>query len=258
MVRLVSLFLLLATLVLTSGCADQISLSNSGLLVASSDTPSTTGSTAKPPFRPFANEVETDIKRRQVIENPTIEQVMQSGPLPEMSLGRSDAPVTMIKYASMTCPYCREFQIKTFPAFKRKYIDTGKVRYILREFPIGFQSGAATIALRCVPAKKYFSLYNKLMRQQRSWVSQQVRREPIYRVAKQVGLSRSKFDACFADKSLSENLNQIKERGRTLGIIGTPNYFINGRLYKRRLTMKDIDKIVTEALAKPAENPDKS
>ena len=81
---------------------------------------------------------------------------MQPGELPEMALGRADAPVTIVQYASMTCPYCRQFQRETFPVLKREYIDTGKVRYILREFPIGHQSGLATIALRCAPPEQVF------------------------------------------------------------------------------------------------------
>ena len=74
-------------------------------------------------------------------------------------------------------------------------------------------------------------------------------REPIFQIVSQVGVTRDEFDACFEDKILSYNLNQIKERGRTLGIIGTPNYFINGRLYKRRLTIRDIRELVNKALA---------
>jgi len=245
--------LLLVPLALMAGCTNTTSLSDSALLGTNLLETSTVTSQSKKPFNPFSDRSGTDIKLREVIENPTIEQVMQPGPLPEMSLGRANAPVTIIKYASMTCPYCREFQTKTFPALKREFIETGKVLYILREFPIGFQSGAATIALRCAPPEKYFTLYDKLMRQQRRWVSQQVRREPIFQVAKQVGLSRAKFDACFADKSLSESLNQIKERGRTLGIIGTPNYFINGQIHKRRLTIRDIRSLVRKALTKPKE-----
>ena len=92
------------------------------------------------------------VGRREVIENPSIAEIMKPGELPEMALGRKDAPVTIVQYASMTCPYCRQFQIETFPVLKREYIDTGKVRYVLRaEFPIGKQSGLATIALRCAP-----------------------------------------------------------------------------------------------------------
>jgi protein-disulfide isomerase len=124
-----------------------------------------------PGYNPFNEQPASAVGRREVIENPSIAEIMQPGELPEMALGRADAPVTIVQYASMTCPYCRQFQRETFPALKREYIDTGKVRYVLREFPIGHQSGLATIALRCAPADKYFVLYDKLMAQQPSWVS---------------------------------------------------------------------------------------
>jgi protein-disulfide isomerase len=243
---------------LTGGCAGQTTLGNAGVLSAEPASGAVQAATSPAPFNPFSDGSATEIKRRHVIENPTTAQVMQPGPLPEMSLGRADAPVTIIKYASMTCPYCRQFQTETFPILKREYIDTGKVRYILREFPIGFQSGAATIALRCAPEDKYFEVYDKLMRQQKRWVSQEVRRDPIFQVVRQVGMTRARFDECFADKALSESLNQVKERGRTLGVIGTPNYFVDGRLYKRRLTTKDIHKLVGEALAKPGRTANNS
>lgn len=208
--------------------------------------------TTKTTFNPFQDETtSTTSGRRQVIAHPTIEQVMKVGALPEMSMGRADAPVTIIKYASLTCPYCRQFQLETFPALKREFIDTGKVRFIIREFPIGFQSGAATVALRCAPASKYFELYAKFLSQQSRWVSQEVRHDPIFAVARQVGLSRQKFDACYADKALVENLKWVKDRGRTLGVIGTPNFFVNGKLYKRVLTMNDIRGLITQELARP-------
>ena len=178
---------------------------------------------------------------------------MTPGPLPEMALGKPNAPVTIVQYASLTCPHCKAFHATTFPQFKREYIDTGKVRYILREFPIGMQSGNATIALRCAPAGKYFELYGKFMEQQSSWVSQEVRLDPIFAVAKQVGLTRAQFDACYQNQGLIEALKAIKDRGRTLGIIGTPNFFIGNKLVKKELTIADIraevDPLLTGAVA---------
>ena len=196
------------------------------------------------PFNPFSQDSDSTSRKREVIENPTIAQVMQAGALPERALGRLDAPVTVIKYASMTCPYCRQFHRKTFPQLKKRYIDTGKLRFILREFPIGFQSGAATIALRCVPEDKYFAVYGALMERQSEWISQAVRREPIWNIVRKFGLKRATFNACYEDKALIANLNAVKERGRTLGVIGTPNFFVNGKLYKRVLTITDFDQII--------------
>jgi protein-disulfide isomerase len=202
-------------------------------------------------YNPFSETPTTQSAgRREVIESPSIAEIMRAGPLPEMALGRKDAPVTLVQYASMTCPYCRQFQIETFPVLKREYIDTGKVRYVLRaEFPIGKQSGLATIALRCAPPDKYFALYDKLMRQQAAWVSQEVRPDPIFKVAQQVGMTRAQFDSCRENRGMIDALNGIKERGRTLGIIGTPNFFVEGKLVKSVIGIKDIREMVDPILA---------
>ncbi len=203
-----------------------------------------------PAFNPFSDQATSTAGGRQVMQNPSIEEIMKTGELPEMALGRKDAPVTIVQYASMTCPHCRKFQAEAFPVLKREYIDTGKVRYVLRaEFPIGKQSGLATIALRCAPPDKYFVLYDKLMAQQASWVSQEVRADPIFKVAQQVGMTRAQFDSCRENRGMINALNWIKERGRTLGIIGTPNFFIQGKLVKSTIGIKEIREMVDPILA---------
>jgi protein-disulfide isomerase len=239
---------LLALLAILGGCAgDTSSLTSAagadGGAVAASATPDA-------PFDPFSDRPPSEIGRREVIANPSIEEIMKPGDLPEMALGRPDAPVTIVQYASMTCPYCRKFQVEAFPVLKREYIDTGKVRYVLRaEFPIGKQSGLATIALRCAPPQKYFELYEKLMLQQASWVSQEVRPDPILKVAAQVGMTRAQFDSCRENRGMIRALNAIKERGRTLGIIGTPNFFIQGKLVKSVIGIREIREMVDPILA---------
>lgn len=202
-----------------------------------------------PGYDPFNERPATAVGRREVIASPSVAEIMQPGELPEMALGRSEAPVTIIKYASMTCPYCRQFQRETLPVLKREYIDTGKVRFIIREFPIGHQSGLATIALRCAPADKYFVLYDKLMAQQPTWVSQEVRPDPIFKVAAQVGMTRAQFDSCRQNRGMIAALNRVKERGRTLGVIGTPNFFVAGKLVKSVIGIKEIREMVDPILA---------
>jgi protein-disulfide isomerase len=201
-------------------------------------------------FSPFSDTPASDLGRREVLQNPSLEEILKPGELPEMALGRKDAPVTIVQYASMTCPICRRFLNETFPTLKREYIDTGKVRFILRaEFPIGRQSGLATIALRCAPPEKYFALYEKLMTQHASWVSQEVRPDPIFKVAAQVGMTRAQFDSCRENRGMIAAINGIKERGRTLGIIGTPNFFVDGKLVKSFLSVAELRAMVDPALA---------
>ncbi len=253
---------LVAHAALLAGCAGEGSLP-SGDFSADSGSPGQSSAAAYPGtagqsaasdsagFNPYAERPDKPPGGRQVIKNPTIAEIMQTGALKEMSFGRPDAPVTIIKYASLTCPYCRQFQRETYPKLKRAYIDTGKVRFIIREFPIGKTSGAATIALRCAKPSKRLVLYSKFLEQQKKWVSQEVRLDAIYGVASQVGMTRQQFDACRENQAMIGGLKWVKDRGRTLGVIGTPNFFVQGKLVKRVLTMKEIREMVEPLLAAP-------
>ncbi len=156
--------------------------------------PGSSASADKAGFNPFSQESETSFGQREVMKDPPVAEVMKAGELPEMSWGRADAPVTIIKYASLTCPFCKRFQVETYPQLKRDYIDTGKVRFIIREFPIGKASGTATVALRCAKPEKYLALYEKYLAQQTAWVAQEVKTDAIFGVASQVGMTRAEFE----------------------------------------------------------------
>ena len=201
-------------------------------------------------FSPFQDMSATPVGGREVITNPTLAEVLApvSG-LPEMAFGRADAPVTIVQYASLTCPHCKRFHAEVFPTLKREYIDTGRVRYILRDFPIGRTSGQASVALRCAVPDKYLDLYAKFLAQQSSWVSQEVKLDPIYAVAAQSGLSRADFDACRTNVALVESIKAIKDRGRKLGIIGTPNFFIENKLVKKALDMAELRAMIDPLLS---------
>lgn len=198
---------------------------------------------------PFADQPAAATGGREVIEKPSREDVMLTGTLPEMSWGRADAPVTFVKYASLTCPHCRKFHAEVFPELKRTYIDTGKVRFVLREFPIGKTSGTATIALRCAKPERYLELYGKFLSQQASWVSQEVRLDPIFSIARQVGMTRAEFDACLKNQGMIDGLKWVKDRGRKLGVIGTPNFFVQERLIKSTLGWAELKALIDASLA---------
>ena len=211
--------------------------------------PGSSASADKAGFNPFSQESETSFGQREVMKDPPVAEVMKAGELPEMSWGRADAPVTIIKYASLTCPFCKRFQVETYPQLKRDYIDTGKVRFIIREFPIGKASGTATVALRCAKPEKYLALYEKYLAQQTAWVAQEVKTDAIFCVSSQGGMTRAALDSCLPNRGMIAALNWVKERGRTLGVIGTPNFFVNGRLVKSVVGMKEIREMVDPILA---------
>jgi protein-disulfide isomerase len=178
---------------------------------------------------------------------PPQTELMAPGPLGERVMGKSTAPVTVIEYVSLTCPHCAQFQKELFPRMKKEFIDTGKVRYIVREFPIGRTAGTAAIVNRCAPEDKYFFLLNQFLTRQPEWVSQEVRPEAIYAVAKASGMSRETFDKCLSNQPIIDGLTEVKQRGRQFGVIGTPTFFINGRKAQGVVTYDQIKAMIEQA-----------
>lgn len=178
---------------------------------------------------------------------PPQAELMAPGPLGERALGRADAPVTVIEYVSLTCPHCANFHKTLFPRVKKEFIDTGKVRFIVREFPIGRTSGNAAIANRCAPEAKYFFLLGQFLTRQPEWVSQDVRPDAIFAVAKASGMTRETFDKCLSNQTIIDGLNEVKQRGRQFGVIGTPTFFINGRKAQGEVTFEEIKAMIEQA-----------
>jgi len=178
---------------------------------------------------------------------PPQQELMAPGPLGERVLGKATAPVTVIEYVSLTCPHCANFQKTLFPRVKKEFIDTGKVRYIVREFPIGHMSGAAAIVNRCAPEDKYFFLLNQFLTRQPEWVSQEVRPDALYSVAKSSGMTRETFDKCLSNQTIIDGLTEVKQRGRQFGVIGTPTFFINGRKAQGEVTFDEIKAMIEQA-----------
>jgi protein-disulfide isomerase len=175
---------------------------------------------------------------------PLQEQILKPGPLGEREYGNPRAPVTIVEYASLTCPHCRNYHANVFPKVKRQYIDTGKVRYIIREFPIGKTAGTAAIVTRCVPKSQYLSMVETFLSRQPEWVSQEVRPDAIYSVAKSSGMSRAAFDKCLSNQTIIDGLTEVKQRGRKYGVIGTPTFFINGQKLQGEVTFEEVKALI--------------
>lgn len=170
--------------------------------------------------------------------------LIKEGPLGEMAQGDPDAPVTIIEYASLTCPYCRKFHTATYPRLKKELIDTGRVRYILRAFPIGNTAAAAAVVTRCAPEEDRFTLFEKYLTQQEKWTSQEVRFDALYEIAARTGMSRAAFDRCLDNQEIIDGVKWSKQRGRELGVTGTPTFFINGEKKTGVLSFEEIEAMI--------------
>jgi protein-disulfide isomerase len=175
---------------------------------------------------------------------PSIDELMVPGPLGEEAQGKPDAPITLIEYASMTCPHCANFAINVYPVLKSRYIDTGRVRYILREFPLDSLAAAGSMLARCAGDDKYFSVVDLLFRRQNDWV---VRKPlaPLLEIVKQVGFTKESLDACLSNQKILEGINQVRERAATkFGVNSTPTFFINGKIYRGEMTAKQLEELL--------------
>jgi len=172
-------------------------------------------------------------------------ELMAPGPLPDMIMGDAKAPVTVIEYASMTCSHCAHFAEKTFPEFKKRYIDTGKVRYIFREFPLDQLAAAAFMLARCAgetDSAKYFTLVDTMFKQQRTWAVEKPL-PPLLAMAKQAGFTQATFDACLQNQKLLDGIEQVRNRGaEKFKVQSTPSFFINGTLFAGALSIDEMAK----------------
>ncbi|MEP7031238.1 MAG: DsbA family protein [Pseudolabrys sp.] len=176
-----------------------------------------------------------------------VAELMKPAELPEMSMGNDKAPVTVIEYASMTCPHCAHFQETTFPELKKRYIDTGKVRYIFREFPLDTLAAATFMLARCAgetDSSKYFALIDTLFRQQRTWAVEKPI-PPLLAIAKQAGFTEKTFDACLANQMVLDGIESIRQRAaKEYKVQSTPTFFINGTPLPGALSIEDMAKAI--------------
>jgi protein-disulfide isomerase len=174
-------------------------------------------------------------------------ELMMPDKLPDMVMGSDKAPVTVIEYASATCPHCAHFQETTFPELKKRYIDTGKVRYIFREFPLDSLAAAAFMLARCTgetDSGKYFAMVDTLFRQQRQWAVEKPL-GPLLAIAKQAGFTQQTFDACLANQKVLDGIESMRQRAvAVFKVESTPTFFINGTKYPGALEIDQMAKVI--------------
>lgn len=172
-------------------------------------------------------------------------ELMKAGPLGEQVMGKDDAPITMIEYASLTCSHCADFTVETFPKIKQNYIDTGKMKFIFREFPFDPVAAGAFMLARCAPADKYFPIIDLLFGTQRKWAVEKPL-GPLLDVAKQAGYTEESFKACLSNQKVLEGIEWVRNRAAdTLKVDSTPTFFVNGQVYKGALPFEEFDKILS-------------
>ena len=171
--------------------------------------------------------------------------------LPDMALGPADAAVTITEYASMTCPHCAAFDTAVFPKIKSEYIDTGKVRYVFREFPLDVKAAAGSMLARCIAkddSGKYFAVVDLLFKQQNDWAMKNTA-ETLGRIGKQAGLSQQQVDDCLKDQSLLDKIAaDQKYASEVLKVDSTPTFFINGEKIKGEASFEAFDKVIKPLL----------
>jgi protein-disulfide isomerase len=177
-------------------------------------------------------------------QEPSPEEVAKEGPEGDVALGSEKAPVTVIEYASMTCPHCAHFSETTFPELKKRYIETGKVRFIFREFPLDALAAAGFMLARCAGKDKFLPIIETLFAKQADWVVQKPI-EPLKAIAKQFGFTEESFNQCLANQKVLDSIQAVRDRAaEKLLVNSTPTFFINGKRLVGDVTIESFAKAI--------------
>ena len=181
-----------------------------------------------------------------------VEELMKPVGLPDMALGPADAKVTIVEYASMTCGHCAHFTTDVWPQIKKKYVDSNKVRYIFREFPLDNLAAAASMLARCTGNDKEFGLIEVLFEKQKEWAFGEGNPVPrLFEIAKQAGFTQESFDKCLTDQKLLDEITAGRTRASdVLGVSATPTFYVNGKKLDGTPTLEKLDQMIEPLLAK--------
>jgi len=169
----------------------------------------------------------------------------------EKSIGSPSAPVTMIEYSSLTCSHCAAFHTSTLPSIKKDYIDTGKVRMVFWDFPLGNLAMAATMIARCSGQDNYVAMRNALFLSQETWARSDAPFDAIAGIARLSGMSVDDLENCLDDRELLKALEaKAKDASENLGVKSTPTFFIEGTMVPGNLPYEDFKDLLDKALAK--------
>ncbi|MEQ1942183.1 thioredoxin domain-containing protein [Mesorhizobium sp. VNQ89] len=226
-----------------------LAVSGAALAAGCSDSSQASAETPAEPATP-ATETSPAAAPAAAVEAPAsagsvdMAKLLEPGALPDIVLGKADAPVTIVEYASMTCPHCAHFHETTLPELKTKYIDTGKARLILREFPFDPRAEAGFMLARC-SKDNYYAMVDVLFKQQRNWASVENAKDALLQISRLAGFSQESFEACLTDQKLLDDVRAVQKRGaEEFKVDSTPTFFINGNTYKGALTIEEMSAII--------------
>jgi protein-disulfide isomerase len=172
-------------------------------------------------------------------------ELMVPGPLGEMTLGDPQAPNVVIEYMSMTCPHCQRFHSDVYPEFKKKYVDTGKVYFILREYPLDPLAKAAIVLARCEPKERFFPLVDLMFDHQSEWAFVPNPVVALQNLLKQAGFTQESFQACLTNQPILDGVNWVQDRAqKQFGVASTPTFFINGSKVPGEQSLAELDKLL--------------
>lgn len=154
----------------------------------------------------------------------------------EMFLGAEKAPITVVEFASPSCPHCAAFANDVLPTLQKDYIDKGKMRFILREYPHNDAGMGAFMLARCAPKEKFFPLLDIYFKTQADWVANPL--EGLKAIALQAGFSEQTFLACLNNQEVAKNIFEVRQKAESIGVTGVPTFFINGERYEGENTLE--------------------
>lgn len=179
-----------------------------------------------------------------------VAELMAPGPLPDVVVGRPEAPVTIVEYASMTCTHCAAFHQQTYPALQKDYIEPGKVKFILREFPLDALAAAAFMLARCMGDKRE-AMVDLLFQQQRNWAFVPKPLDALESIVKQAGMSSEAFKNCLDDRDMYKKVLDVRQRASDkFKVASTPTFFINGVRATGEMSPDALAKLIDPLLAK--------
>ena len=167
-------------------------------------------------------------------------------------LGNEDALVTIIAYESMSCSHCADFHNNTLSDIKTEYIDTGKVKFVFRDFPFNYPALAGSMIMHCVPNEVRYDYMNALYKLQNSWIKREhsETRAELYKIMQSGGMQQDEFDSCLSDINLENDiLEGVMNAQREFNIRSTPSFIVNGVLYSGNKNIKEFRQIIDKILS---------